>query len=109
MSRVGIDDVKRVARLAHLALTEDELAQVTRNLDRLLDYVAQLQAIDVGGASETVHVGTRPTPLRADAVRPGLPREVVTATAPAAEAGLFQVPKVVESGGESAGAGTEAP
>jgi aspartyl-tRNA(Asn)/glutamyl-tRNA(Gln) amidotransferase subunit C len=73
--------------------------QVTRNLGVLLDYIAQLQAIDVSDATEAVHVGNRPTPLRVDDARPGLPREVVTAGAPAAAAGLFEVPKVVETGG----------
>jgi aspartyl-tRNA(Asn)/glutamyl-tRNA(Gln) amidotransferase subunit C len=96
MPSVSEHDVRHLARLAHLALSDAEVRDVTVQLDRLLAYVAQIQAIDVTGASETIHVGLRATPLRPDVARPGLPRPLVTAAAPAAPAGLFEVPKVLD-------------
>lgn len=98
---VGEDDVRNLARLAHLELTEGEVAGLRRHLESLLGYVAQIQAIDVGDAPETVHVGLRATPLRPDAARKGIPREVIMALAPEAASGLFEVPRVIASRGPS--------
>ena len=88
-------EVRILARLAHLALSDAEIRETAGHFERLLGYIAQIQAIDVTGVSETVHACDATTPLRPDIARPGLPREVMTAAAPAAAAGLFEVPRVV--------------
>lgn len=89
-------DVEKLADLARLALTPQQVAATASQLDRLLAYVDQLQDIDVEGASETVHVGDRATPMRPDTCRPGLAPEAATAGAPQAADDLFWVPKVID-------------
>jgi aspartyl-tRNA(Asn)/glutamyl-tRNA(Gln) amidotransferase subunit C len=92
------DDVRKLARLAQLRLQPGQEARVAGDLEALLAWIAQLQAIDVEGASETVHLGASEAPLRPDAARTGLPREILTRDAPSAVSGLFEVPRVLSRG-----------
>ena len=88
-------EVRNLAKLAHLALSEAEIRETGAHLERLLSYIEQLLAVDVTGAAEVVHAGGAAPPLRPDVARPGLPRPVIMAGAPAADAGLFAVPRVI--------------
>ena len=88
-------EIRNLARLAHLALSDEEIRETAAHFERLLGYIAQIQAIDVAGIGETVHADDAGAPLRPDVARPGFPREVMTASAPAAAAGLYEVPRVV--------------
>ena len=99
------EDVRKLALLAHVGLDAAEITRAATDLDALLAYIAQLEAIDVGDASEAVHVGPRAARLRPDIVRPGLPREVLTRDAPSAAYGLFEVPRVVSRGPSAGGDG----
>jgi len=89
-------DVEHVARLARLALTDDELDQFTEQLGVILEHAAQVAALDTEGIAPTAH----PLPLvnvfRGDDVRPSLDRDEVLAMAPAAEDGRFRVPRILE-------------
>ena len=89
-------DVERIAELARLALTTDEVELFTRQLGDILGYVEQIQTLDTTGVPPMSHVGTRPIE-RADAIAESLPRREALANAPevAAEAGLFKVPRVL--------------
>lgn len=87
-------EIRNLARLAHLALSDDEIRETAGHFERLLGLIAQIQAIDVSGVSETVHLGDS-SALRPDVARPGHPREIMTAAAPAAAGGLYEVPRVV--------------
>lgn len=97
MPRIGDEDIRNLARLAHLAVPEDEIPRVAAQLDRLLGYVDRLAALDVTAAGEGVHADERSAPLRPDVVVPSLPRDLALAGAPATEAGLFEVPKVLDA------------
>ncbi|MCA9602156.1 MAG: Asp-tRNA(Asn)/Glu-tRNA(Gln) amidotransferase subunit GatC [Myxococcales bacterium] len=98
-ARISLDEVRHVARLARIALSEDEVVRLQRELDPVLDYVAALSAVDVDGVPPTMHVQDMPAELRADAVEPMLDRDVALAQAPSPEDGAFAVPKVLEVGG----------
>lgn len=89
-------EVARIAELARLALTPDELDLFTRQLGDILGYFDQINAIDTAGVSPTSHVLHRPVE-REDEVRDPLPRAEALANAPdaAPEAGLFKVPRVI--------------
>lgn len=89
-------DVERIAELARLELTSDEVDLFTRQLGDILGYVEQIQALDTTGVPATSHVGNRPIE-RVDALVESLPRREALANAPdvAAEAGLFKVPRVI--------------
>jgi aspartyl-tRNA(Asn)/glutamyl-tRNA(Gln) amidotransferase subunit C len=94
-ARITRADVEHVARLARLALSDDEIASLTVELTAILDYAAEVSALDTTDVPPTAH----PLPLvnvfRPDAPRAGLPRDEVLAEAPAAEDGRFRVPRIL--------------
>jgi aspartyl-tRNA(Asn)/glutamyl-tRNA(Gln) amidotransferase subunit C len=96
MSALTRDDVVRIATLARLELTPEELELFTRQLGDILVYVEQIRALDTSGIPPTTHVLNRPVE-REDSTRPSLPRADVLTAAPdaAREAGLFKVPRVI--------------
>lgn len=90
------DDVIRVAHLARLAVDDAEVASHATQLARILGLVEQMNAVDTSGIEPMSHpqdVGLR---LRADEITAGDRRDALLAVAPAAEAGLYLVPKVIE-------------
>lgn len=88
-------DVAKVARLARLDVTADELDRMTVQLDGMLEHFADIDALDL----HAVEPMTQPYPLvnvlRPDVVQPGLDREEVLAAAPSAEDGRFRVPPII--------------
>lgn len=96
MAALTIADVERIAALAHLELTEQEKQTFTKQLADVLDYAQQLQTIDTSGVPATSHVTVQRVE-RADEPRPSLGVEDAIANAPdpAADAGLFRVPRVI--------------
>ena len=91
------EDVVRIAELAHLELTEDEITMFTRQLDDILHYAEQVQAVDTSGVPPTSHVLAGAPVERADVPVPCVDRDEALAAAPdgAPEAGLFRVPRVI--------------
>lgn len=89
-------DVVRIAELARLELTPDELDLFTKQLGDILDYVEQIRGLDTSGVAPTSHVMNRPVE-RPDVPVPSLPRPSALGNAPdaASEAGLFKVPRVL--------------
>lgn len=96
MSALTREDVKRIAELARLELTNDELDLFTRQLGDILTYVEQIRALDTSGVAPTSQVLNRPVE-RDDEPRPTLSRSELLRNAPdpAPEAGLFKVPRVI--------------
>ena len=91
------EDVVRIAELAHLELTEDEITTFTRQLGDILHYAEQVQAVDTTGVPPTSHVLAGEPIERTDARVPCLDRDEAIVAAPdaAQEAGLFRVPQVI--------------
>ena len=96
MSVVTPDVVKQVALLARLRLEGPELTKLAAQLDEILRYVQQLQAVPTEHIEPTSHVLPLSNVLRKDEVRPSLPQESVLALAPAAKRPFVSVPKVLE-------------
>jgi len=94
--KISLDEVRRVARLARLSMGEDEARDVQQRLDAILDYMAELDALDVSDVPPTFHAVPIVAALRDDAPVPSLDREVVLEAAPAHDAGGFSVPVVLE-------------
>jgi aspartyl-tRNA(Asn)/glutamyl-tRNA(Gln) amidotransferase subunit C len=96
-STLGPDDVRRIAALAHLELTADEIELFARQLGDILTYVDQLRALDTTGVEPTSHPLAAGPAWREDEPAPSLARDAALAGAPgsAAGAGLFKVPKVL--------------
>ena len=86
------DEVVHVARLARLALREDELEPMARELSAVLDHIATISELDLSGVAPTSHVVELTGALRPDEPRPSLPRELVLEQAPAVSDNGFLVP-----------------
>jgi aspartyl-tRNA(Asn)/glutamyl-tRNA(Gln) amidotransferase subunit C len=97
MSRLTRADVEHVAQLARLALTEEEIEGFTEQLGVILDHSAQVAALDTHDVPPTAHPLPLVNVLRADEVRPCLPRDEVLAMAPATEDGRFRVPRILDA------------
>lgn len=89
-------DVRYVADLVRLRLTEDEIAELQPQLDQVLSYIEQLDEVNVEGIEPTAHASAVYNVFRADVPRDGFTQEQATANAPHSGHGLFLVPKVVE-------------
>ena len=86
------EDVLHVARLARLALSEDEIEPMARELSAVLDHVAKIGELSLDDVAPTSHVIEVTGALRADEPRPCLPREVALEQAPAVADDGFLVP-----------------
>ena len=95
MPRISTDDVAHVAKLARLAVTEDELVTFTGQLDAVLDHAADVEALDLDDVPPTSHPYPLQNVLRDDEVRPSLDRDEVLAQAPDVEDQQFKVPPVL--------------
>jgi aspartyl-tRNA(Asn)/glutamyl-tRNA(Gln) amidotransferase subunit C len=105
MSRITPEEVRELAVLARLALTEQEIARMTGDLDAILDYVDAMRELDTTGVEPMTHAVPFDCPLRPDRVAPSLPVEEALANAPRREASFFQVPRIVP--GPAGGGGEE--
>lgn len=90
------DQIRRLARLARIAIAADESAQLAARLNRVLALVDEMRAADTGGIEPMAHALDVVQRLRPDEVTERDRREEYQAVAPAVEAGLFLVPRVVE-------------
>jgi aspartyl-tRNA(Asn)/glutamyl-tRNA(Gln) amidotransferase subunit C len=96
---LSADEVRHVASLARLALSDDEVARLAPQLSDILGYAEKVGEV----AAEDVPASTHPFPLRnvmrPDERRPSLPREDVLAGAPEVEDDRFAVPRIVAEEG----------
>ena len=89
-------DVRYVARLARLDLSEEEIVKFQSQLGQVLTYVEQLKEVDVTGVEPTAHAQQITNIFRPDEPRPGLEQPAALSNAPRAANGLIVVPKVIE-------------
>ena len=96
MATITTDDVQHVATLARLDFNEEDIAQFTHQLARILDYIGKLNELDTTDVAPTSH----PLPLRnvvkEDVAKSSYNRDTVLEGAPSVEEGYFEVPKVIE-------------
>lgn len=97
MAEFTREQVARLAALAHLELTADELDLFARQLGDILAAAEEVQRVDTTGIAPTASAVTRHASDRADEIRPCLDRDDALANAPdpALDAGLFKVPRVI--------------
>ena len=93
---VDLATVRRIARLARIALTEDEVPHLQNELNSILAFVEALSAVDVEGVEPMTSVMPMAMRLRADIVTDGEIAAAIVANAPISEDHFFMVPKVVE-------------
>ena len=95
MSKITADDVRKVAKLARLDLPEDTIATYTGQLERILDYVDQLQAVNTEGVAPTTRAVEVVNATREDTVVTTDVREDLLEQAPQREGDFFRVPKIL--------------
>jgi aspartyl-tRNA(Asn)/glutamyl-tRNA(Gln) amidotransferase subunit C len=88
--------VKKIASLARIAITDEEVAKIAPELDNILGWIEQLGEVDTTGIAPMTAVIPNHLRLRDDVVTDGGVRDKVLANAPQAEHGFFTVPKVIE-------------
>lgn len=88
--------VRRIAKLARIALDEERVAPMETELNQILTWVEQLGEVDVEGVEPMTSVVAQKLKMREDVVTTGADAEAVTANAPMREDHFFVVPKVVE-------------
>jgi aspartyl-tRNA(Asn)/glutamyl-tRNA(Gln) amidotransferase subunit C len=93
---VDQDTVRRIARLARIAISDDDVPHLQGELNAILAFVEQLGEVDVGGIEPMTSVTPMPMKKRQDAVTDGGYPDKIIANAPATEDNFFLVPKVVE-------------
>lgn len=96
MSRINIDQVKHVANLARLAITEGEAETFMKQLDAIITFAEQLNELDTTNVEPTSHVLDMKNVFREDVAKQGLPREEVLKNAPEHQDGQFKVPAIIE-------------
>ncbi len=89
------DEVAHLARLARLAVTEDELDLFAGQLDVILGSIARIGEVAAADIEPTSHAVPLQNILRPDEVRPSLPREAVLTGAPSVEDDRFRVPQIL--------------
>jgi aspartyl-tRNA(Asn)/glutamyl-tRNA(Gln) amidotransferase subunit C len=93
---LSIDDVKKVARLARLAVTEQEAQTAHAQLTGIFGLIAEMQAVDTAGIEPMSHAQDLTQRLRDDRVTEQNQRELFQSVAPQVENGLYLVPQVIE-------------
>lgn len=96
--KVTPQQVKQIADLANLSLSDRDLEAYAKDLEEILDYVDQLNELDTSGVepmAQVLHEGSV-APLRTDASGPSLAPESALRCAPLVGAGYFKVPKVID-------------
>jgi aspartyl-tRNA(Asn)/glutamyl-tRNA(Gln) amidotransferase subunit C len=100
-AKVTVEEVERVAELAHLELTPEETPRMLDDLNAILDYVAELNELDTSGVMPLAQISdlldaSGKGVVRDDRLQPSLDRATVLAQAPESDGVFFKVPKVIE-------------
>lgn len=93
---IGRRDVEHVARLARLQLGDAELERMRAQLDAILAYIDKLKELPIEGVEPTSHAVPLVNVMRADEVRPCVPREAMLANAPDRVGEFARVPRIIE-------------
>ena len=93
---VSPEQVRHIAKLARIAMSDDEIERLVPELNNILGWVEQLEEVNTDGVEPLIAVVPNQLRLREDKVTDGDCRDDVLANAPVAEHGFFTVPKVIE-------------
>ncbi len=95
---ISREDVEHVAALARLGLTDQEIDSMQGQLNRILEAVGQLQAVDTSSVGPTAQVIALENVMRDDVARPSMSREAALGNAPRREGPMLRVPVILEEG-----------
>jgi aspartyl-tRNA(Asn)/glutamyl-tRNA(Gln) amidotransferase subunit C len=92
--RISIDDVKHVAKLAELEFSDEEIKKITPQLDKILEHVARVSAVNTDGVKPTSHVLDIKNVFREDTPSDTISQEEALKNAPLEEDDGFRVPRI---------------
>jgi len=95
LADISKDQVKHVAHLARLAVTDEEVEHLTKDLSAIIDYAEQLNELDTDQIEPTTHVLNLKNVMRKDEPKDWITREDALENAPDAEDGQFRVPSIL--------------
>lgn len=93
---ISNEEVKHIAQLAKLSLSEQEVDKYAKELATIAEFVSELNEVDISGVAPTAHVVDKNNVFRKDEKKESFPREEILKNAPSKEAGCISVPKLVE-------------
>jgi aspartyl-tRNA(Asn)/glutamyl-tRNA(Gln) amidotransferase subunit C len=92
---ISKDEVRHIARLARLELSDEEVEKFAAQLSQILDHAAKVRELDLEGLEPLAHAVDRVNVFREDAAKEGLSREDALANAPEKENGFFKIPPII--------------
>lgn len=98
---ISEQDVRHVAMLARLKLTDEQVAKLQGELSGILEHVAAIQSLDLEGVEPTAHAVEVTNVVRPDVARPGLDREAALMNAPQREGAYFLIPRIGSEAGDA--------
>jgi len=96
MVKVEKEEVRKVAELALLEIKEDQIDKFARQFNEILDYMEQINELDLSDCEAEFHVTELKNVFREDRVKGSVDRELILKNAPEEDEGAFKVPKVIE-------------
>lgn len=99
---ISEEQVRHVALLARIALTDEQVARFGEDLNSILGHIDSIQQLDLDGVEPTAHPLEVVNVMREDCVRPGLSREDALLNAPETDGTAFVIPQIVGPGGDDA-------
>jgi aspartyl-tRNA(Asn)/glutamyl-tRNA(Gln) amidotransferase subunit C len=100
MPRIQPDEVREIATLARLRLSETEIERMTHELDAILEYIDTVKNLDTGNTEPMTHAVPFDCPLRDDEPAPSLSVQEALQNAPRRRDSFFEVPRIVPGTGE---------
>ena len=97
--RITEQEVQRVAQLANLALTREEVAKMAQDMNGILTHIDQLNELDTSNVepmTQVLYAAAETATLRDDVEKPSLSNEEAVANAPITSGGYYKVPRVIE-------------
>lgn len=97
MSELNEEKIKHLSRLCRIAIADSDLPLIAQHLQQVLNYIEQLQEVDVSHLAPYSHLETQEiTHLREDEVKNQLPRDLLLANAPESIGGMIRVPPIIQ-------------
>ncbi|GIV40288.1 MAG: aspartyl/glutamyl-tRNA(Asn/Gln) amidotransferase subunit C [Thermonema sp.] len=94
--KVSLDTLQKIAHLARLEFDASEAQSMLQDLNKIIEWVDQLEQIDTTGVEPLIHMSEEKNVLREDEPAPALPHERALRNAPKKDSNYFRVPKVIE-------------
>ena len=95
MANISKDEVIRIANLAKLNLSEQELERYTMDMEELLEFTNTINNVNTDGLSESIAANERSNVMRKDEVKEFKNKELLLLNAPSQDEGMFRIPKVI--------------